>query len=293
MNKFVAQPLLEKLNRENILTRLRKVEERSGVRPSASVGSLAEFTQGTGDLIVQGSIKVINQTDGGADVIIDEFGVFFRNQEGSLNFEDTNGSRDTLVVYASGGNWLVLENSFGGKGISMLLDDSTGGTHQIDFGWDGTFSGIDVHGGSYHIDQIEYSPKSAFHFHDDFICSTPETKAANASQRYQTWAFQTAPADGQFWDMGIFIAAGTYTCTVLGETDNVSAKLDWTLDGVSQTTGQDWYSVGATGNVEKSFTLTATKSGYQKLTATVNGKNGSSGNYYWTHTALYITPAAY
>lgn len=139
---------------------------------------------------------------------------------------------------------------------------------------------------------VDY-PKSFEAFHDAFKCSTAETKGAPATARYQTYSFQTTPANGQTWDIGFVIEAGTYTVTVLAETDASSPKLDWTLNGVSQTTGQDWYSASTILDVEKTFTLTVPSDGYHVLRATINGKNASSANYYWTHTKITITPSAY
>jgi hypothetical protein len=100
------------------------------VKYDASEGQL-QFRDGAtvqAYMDTDGSIKA-----GGGDVVIDEFGVSFQNQEGNLTFEDTNGSLDNLVISSDGDNFLVLTNAFGGKGISFLIDDAAHNVTQIDF----------------------------------------------------------------------------------------------------------------------------------------------------------------
>jgi hypothetical protein len=93
-----------------------------------------------------------------------------------------------------------------------------------------------------------------------------DTSAANAN-------------DGDVYATSIYIAAGTYTCTVYGITANACGKADWYLDGVVQTSGQDWYSASTTYNVVKTFTLTVLNDGWHRLHAVVNGKNATSTDF--------------
>jgi hypothetical protein len=100
------------------------------VKYDASEGQL-QFRDGA-------TIKAYMDTDGsiragGGDVVIDEFGVSFQNQEGNLTFEDTNGSLNNLVISSDGDNFIVLTNAFGGKGVSFLIDDAAHNVTQIDF----------------------------------------------------------------------------------------------------------------------------------------------------------------
>jgi len=137
-------------------------------------------------------------------------------------------------------------------------------------------------------------PKTFFAFASQFNSSTAITEGVGnaTTSLYQYLANQTTPADGNYLEVGLVLAAGTYTCTVLGYQGTDAGKLDWKLGATSQTTGQDWYGVN-TYNIFKSFTLTVPTSGYFVLRATVNGKNASSSNYYWNITAVNIKPATY
>ena len=118
-------------------------------------------------------------------------------------------------------------------------------------------------------------------------------KAINTSQYWNLIEYQSSAANGDWLEDCIFLQKGTYTCECLGYTQGVNGILDWTLDGVSQTTGQDWYSASPVNDVSKTFTLTVPYTGYHKLKGTVNGKNASSSNYYWVLTYINIYPSAY
>jgi hypothetical protein len=128
---FVNLPLRKQTNRENPLSRIERLEKRTGARSSATAVQLSQIATNTGDLVVDGSIVIVNGTTGGQDVIIDQFGVAFANQEGRLSFQDTNGG-DTMALYSDSGNFLVVENSFGGRGVSFLIDDAAHNVTQID-----------------------------------------------------------------------------------------------------------------------------------------------------------------
>lgn len=137
MSDFTEQPLKKLLNRENIFSRLERVERGRGARPSARVGQLGQLGQNTGNLIVDGSIVVVNRADGLADVTIDDRHILIRNQEGELAFQDTDGSEDTLSMYSDNDNFIVIANSYGGKGVSFLIDDAAHAVTQIDVHSDG------------------------------------------------------------------------------------------------------------------------------------------------------------
>lgn len=140
-NDFVLQPLREKLNRNNPLTRIRRLEARTKLQPSARVGSLAELSQATGDMIVIGTLKIVDPATGeavvvlsgqeeeniGTDVTIDRGGTWITNQQAAFGFEDTNGNRFNLYLYSDGDDNLVIFNDLAGKGIRQtvtLTDDS-------------------------------------------------------------------------------------------------------------------------------------------------------------------------
>lgn len=148
MDSFVTQPLDKILNRENIVSRLERAEAASQPSPSSRVVALGEVSQFTGTLIVD-ELIVLNQDDGVGDITLNQFGIFFRNQEGELTFFDTAGG-GTLSMYADGDNWIILSNQFGDKGIAFLIDDASHGVKQFDFNANGD---IDIPG-SYLINEI-------------------------------------------------------------------------------------------------------------------------------------------
>jgi hypothetical protein len=74
---------------------------------------------------------------GGGDVTIDEWGITFANQNGAVFWEDTNGDIDNLRMYSDADNWIVIGNSFGGRGLTLLLDNASHVVSQIDFDGDG------------------------------------------------------------------------------------------------------------------------------------------------------------
>lgn len=74
------------------------------------------------------------------------------------------------------------------------------------------------------------------------------------------------------------LAAGTYTVYFCGAKASGGGKVDWTLDGTSVVTGQDWYGSAAPDYV---YTVTgvSVSSGAHTLLGTINGKNASSSDY--------------
>jgi hypothetical protein len=132
---------------------------------------------------------------GGGDVIIDQFGVSFLNQEGNLTFEDTNGSLNTLVISSDADNFIVLTNAFGGKGITFLIDDAAHNVTQMDF----TDAGIDLYDGYVNI------PTG------------------------QTYNINGIPHTHSTTDL-TNVASGTYapTCTAVANVDATSAVADFT-----------------------------------------------------------------
>lgn len=104
----------------------------------------------------------------------------------------------------------------------------------------------------------------------------------NAAHAYYHASYRFAgPADGTIFTQSFFLAAGTYDFYILGITYFNRGKIDWSVDGVSIETGQDWYTPGAGYNVVKTISsVTITGDGYHKLTGTVNGKHTSATDYY-------------
>lgn len=79
---------------------------------------------------------------GGGDGWLDQFGLTFTNQEGFIQFLDTLGN-GSMFIYADGGDSLILENSFGGTGIAMLIDNAAH-TQVIEHSFEATLTEFNV-----------------------------------------------------------------------------------------------------------------------------------------------------
>jgi hypothetical protein len=134
---FVNLPLRKQTNRENPLSRIERLEKRTGARSSATAVQLSQISGNTGDLVVDGSIKVINRETGNADVTIDDFSITFANQEGQLAFEDSNGDTETVGIFISAADSLTFKNAVGGKVIVFNIDDVAHSVTQIQMRSDG------------------------------------------------------------------------------------------------------------------------------------------------------------
>src|SRR5687768_7578216 len=65
MTDFVDFPLLKLMNRENAFSRIEKLERQNGAKPSARVTQLGQMSQNTGNLVVDGTIEIIDRANGG------------------------------------------------------------------------------------------------------------------------------------------------------------------------------------------------------------------------------------
>jgi hypothetical protein len=85
------------------------------------------------------------------------------------------------------------------------------------------------------------------------------------------------------WD---FVAAGgAVTFSVLGLTAANGGLVDWYLNGVLVAAAQDWYSVGTTFNIVKTFTATL-PTGLNTLKYVVNGHSAGTG-YAFLHSFVW------
>jgi hypothetical protein len=115
----------------------------------------------------------------------------------------------------------------------------------------------------------------------------------NTSQPYGFAVYQNPRADGDYFEFSIYLTKGTYTLAHIGYTAPNMTKLDWTINGVSATTGVDWYSASAVYSVIKTFSLTVPYTGYHRIRATVNGRNASATDWYYNISQIAVYPAAY
>jgi hypothetical protein len=138
-------------------------------------------------------------------------------------------------------------------------------------------------------------PTRSFLFHEASTVTAGNaiSVTVDAAQAYGHYTAQSASANADAFTQSIYLRAGTYTVTWLGETTANSGMIDWLLDGVTSiTTGQDWYSAATTRNVSKTATVTISTDGYHTIKGTVNGKNGSSGDYEIRLTAIWFKQAS-
>lgn len=91
--------------------------------------------------------------------------------------------------------------------------------------------------------------------------------AADDANNGDTYTYQVPP-----------LAAGTYAVYFCGAKAKGGGKVDWTLDGTSVVTGQDWYA-GSAADYTYTVTGVAVSSGAHTLLGTINGKNASSSDY--------------
>ena len=93
------------------------------------------------DTLLSGSgiIRLAKLNVANDDVYIDQFGIFFKNQEGEIGFQDlATGGYYSIIIYSDGDDGLILKNSVGGKTVSMLIDTATHNVMQVDFVEDNT-----------------------------------------------------------------------------------------------------------------------------------------------------------
>jgi hypothetical protein len=135
-------------------------------------------------------------------------------------------------------------------------------------------------------------PQRAFGMHFNAIVKTGNalSMVAEPQQMLNSAPRQSAAADGDNFTYSAFLAAGTYTLSVMGIKSTVSGKLDWYIDGVIAIIGQDWYAAAPVYNAIMSLSLTVIGDGYHVVEGKVNGKNGSSSGYLNALTCWSINP---
>lgn len=138
--------------------------------------------------------------------------------------------------------------------------------------------------------RIVQAPITAQGFFDAFNVVSGNTIAGtvDTGQMYNGYWSQGTPANGNSVETSFYMAPGDYTLFTQGLTSANSGIIDWSIDGTNVITGQDWYSAGLTKNVLKNGSVTITGTGRHTLRLTINGKNASSGNYFWLLTRWYI-----
>lgn len=135
----------------------------------------------------------------------------------------------------------------------------------------------------------DFPNRATIWFDEATVSAGGLSTAIDVGQKYNIINYPTTHANGQYIETTFWLAAGTYTLSVLGQTENDACVVDWTIDGGAAIAGQDWYSSGATKNVVQTGSVTVATSGLHTLRGTVNGKNGSSSNFYLILTKAWLS----
>lgn len=150
-----------------------------------------------------------------------------------------------------------------------------------------------VNAGAGTVATVDY-PKRFTMWHDEALVTVGNALQSDyVAIRYGSQSYQNTPANGNTFTQSFMLRAGTYTFSVLGGTANNEAKVDWYIDNVLAISAQDWYSVGTVSNVVKAVgSIVVSGDGFHTLKGVVNGKNGSSSDYYLPLTKYWFTPSS-
>jgi hypothetical protein len=129
---FVNLPLKKQTNRENPLSRIERLEKRTGARSSASAVQLSQIAGQTGTLVVDEAIVVIDPVTGERSLVIDPGGITFENGTANqyLTIKDTNGVA-TMYILGNSADALELGNTAAGKAIILFVKTTDGATPYV------------------------------------------------------------------------------------------------------------------------------------------------------------------
>lgn len=124
-------------------------------------------------------------------------------------------------------------------------------------------------------------PTRAEMYHDEatVITGNPIVVTLDSGQIDNFFARQSPAANLDTFQHSSFLRSGTYTLSVVGQTNSFNGKLDWYIDTVLVVSGQDWYSASQTKDVIKTATVTIANDGYQIVRGIVHLRNASSSGY--------------
>lgn len=128
---------------------------------------------------------------------------------------------------------------------------------------------------------------------DELISNATQAITTGVAQPYYYYRGPAAADanDGDTYEGSFWCAAGTYTIHTLGWGFTTSPKVDYYIDNVLVSSGQDWYN---TASAEKTISsVVIATSGYHHLLIKVNGKNASSTDYRFMTTKIWFMPSAY
>lgn len=217
-----------------------------------------------------------------------------QTQRSNLNFIGAtvadNPGNDSTDVTVSGSSLTVTDGSTTVTDVTSLTFNGT------------EFTVTDLGGGAAQVDSIgggavDYPKRFSVMCDELLVYNASNTPIAVTTQYVSTQCYtidteQGSPNNGDYFTCSFTLQTGTYTCYVLGISAANRGKIDFTLDGVSQVTGQDWYNALTTFNTVLSFTLTASTDGYHVLKGTINGHTVGSTGYYFGLTKIWCVPSA-
>lgn len=213
---------------------------------------------------------------------------------------DMSGS-EMLLLFYDGTNWIDFNSAASGGTLGALTDVSSAPAtaNYVLATPDG--SPGDYSGRALVVNDLPFypAPRRTELWHDEAVVITGNAlaHATQASQRYNTYSYQNAGANGDEFEQAFFLRAGTYDFKALGATTSTSGLIDWYMKasggsyGSAFETGQDWYSGATTYNViQTASSVTVASDGVYVIKGKVNGKNGSSTGYYITLTKYWFIP---
>lgn len=142
--------------------------------------------------------------------------------------------------------------------------------------------------------QANALPTRAELWHDEAIVLTGNALAVtiDTGQLGNYYARQNTSADGNSFTQSVFLRAGTYTFSVMGQTNAANGNINWYLDNTIFGSIQNWYSAAQTKNVVKTLTLTIATDGYHILKGVISGKDSSSSGYNMDLTKYWFRQSA-
>jgi hypothetical protein len=314
VSDFAFLPLQKLLNQRNPISRIETLERNRAV-PSARVGQLGQLGQGTGDMVVDGSIVVANRTDGLADITINDGGIIVRNQEGQLLFENTVSTTDQVNIYIDSSNYLGFQNTVNERGIRFDAYDA-GHTQYVHYI---KYDGLHLNGGSYFTTSGVSLPAGASFFVDidnpiqDGWFPTTDTITRTGNHTFTVLDDRTnqfrkgakfAYTDAGAGEYGV-VASSVYTATDTATTVTLITNSDYamstdaiadpSLSYIENPAGfPDWFNYTPTYSANGSMTYTTVTTTYAKWR--VSGKtmfyalqaSGTTGGV--ANTQLQATP---
>lgn len=73
--------------------------------------------------------EIISATAGGGDILINASGIFFKNQEGKLDFQTSDGTYTHAEMYIDGNDFLTLKDDVAAKGINVITKGDTANSY--------------------------------------------------------------------------------------------------------------------------------------------------------------------